>query len=247
MVASDRVSAFDVIMAEPIPDKGRVLTAMTCFWCEEMADVVPGTLLAADPAEIDARARRRGAARPSGPAGPSWCAGPRCSRSSASCAATWPARPARSTSASGTVHGTAMPDRAAAGQQAGRADLHARRPRRPRGTTSTSTSPRRSTWWAPRRPLAAAGICLELYRRAAARGADGRLRPGRHQVRAGLRRRRALPVRRGVHARLVAAVAGRPGGARARRRPPSTSSRCATGWPRSPGTARRPRRRCRPR
>ena len=52
MVASDRVSAFDVIMAEPIPDKGRVLTAMTCFWCEEMADVVPGTLLAVDPAAI---------------------------------------------------------------------------------------------------------------------------------------------------------------------------------------------------
>jgi phosphoribosylaminoimidazole-succinocarboxamide synthase len=54
MVASDRVSAFDVIMAEPIPDKGRVLTAMTCFWCEEMADVAPGTLLAADPAAIEA-------------------------------------------------------------------------------------------------------------------------------------------------------------------------------------------------
>jgi phosphoribosylaminoimidazole-succinocarboxamide synthase len=54
MVASDRVSAFDVIMAEPIPDKGRVLTAMTCFWCDEMADVVPGTLLAVDPVEISA-------------------------------------------------------------------------------------------------------------------------------------------------------------------------------------------------
>jgi len=54
MVASDRVSAFDVIMAEPIADKGRVLTAMTCFWCEEMADVVPGTLLTADPVEIAA-------------------------------------------------------------------------------------------------------------------------------------------------------------------------------------------------
>jgi phosphoribosylaminoimidazole-succinocarboxamide synthase len=53
MVASDRVSAFDVIMAEAIPDKGRVLTAMTCFWCEEMADVVPGSLLAADPAQIE--------------------------------------------------------------------------------------------------------------------------------------------------------------------------------------------------
>ena len=54
MVASDRVSAFDVIMAEPIPQKGRVLTAMTCFWFDELADVVPGTLLAADPAAMEA-------------------------------------------------------------------------------------------------------------------------------------------------------------------------------------------------
>jgi len=53
MVASDRVSAFDVIMAEPIPNKGRVLTAMTVFWCREMSDVVPGTLLADDPREIE--------------------------------------------------------------------------------------------------------------------------------------------------------------------------------------------------
>jgi phosphoribosylaminoimidazole-succinocarboxamide synthase len=54
MVASDRVSAFDVIMGEPIADKGRVLTAMTCFWCDRMADVVPGTLLAVDPADMAA-------------------------------------------------------------------------------------------------------------------------------------------------------------------------------------------------
>jgi phosphoribosylaminoimidazole-succinocarboxamide synthase len=54
MVASDRVSAFDVIMGEPIPQKGRVLTAMTVFWCDEMSDVVPGSLLAADPAQIAA-------------------------------------------------------------------------------------------------------------------------------------------------------------------------------------------------
>src|ERR1700688_3279862 len=54
MVASDRVSAFDVIMAEPIPHKGRVLTAMTVFWCDEMSDVVPVTLLAADPRAIEA-------------------------------------------------------------------------------------------------------------------------------------------------------------------------------------------------
>jgi phosphoribosylaminoimidazole-succinocarboxamide synthase len=54
MVASDRVSAFDVIMAEPITDKGRVLTAMTSYWCEQMADLAPGTQLEVDPIRIEA-------------------------------------------------------------------------------------------------------------------------------------------------------------------------------------------------
>jgi phosphoribosylaminoimidazole-succinocarboxamide synthase len=54
LVASDRLSAFDVVMAEPIPDKGRVLTAMTAFWCEALAGVADMALLTCDPAEIDA-------------------------------------------------------------------------------------------------------------------------------------------------------------------------------------------------
>ena len=45
MVASDRISAFDVVMDEPIPDKGRVLTAMTAFWFERFTDVVAGHLV----------------------------------------------------------------------------------------------------------------------------------------------------------------------------------------------------------
>ena len=53
MVASDRISAFDVVMAEPIPDKGRVLTAMTAFWCAELGDAARGSLLSCDPAVID--------------------------------------------------------------------------------------------------------------------------------------------------------------------------------------------------
>ena len=48
MVASDRISAFDVIMAEPIPDKGRVLTAMTAYWLEALADLAPNHLISAD-------------------------------------------------------------------------------------------------------------------------------------------------------------------------------------------------------
>ena len=43
MVASDRISAFDVIMAEPIPDKGRVLTAMTVSWLDELWPTWPRT------------------------------------------------------------------------------------------------------------------------------------------------------------------------------------------------------------
>ena len=52
MVASDRMSAFDVIMDEPIPDKGRVLTAMTAYWLEELADLAPNHLISADVADF---------------------------------------------------------------------------------------------------------------------------------------------------------------------------------------------------
>jgi phosphoribosylaminoimidazole-succinocarboxamide synthase len=41
MVASDRLSAFDVILAEPIPDKGKILTAISNFWFAKLADLVP--------------------------------------------------------------------------------------------------------------------------------------------------------------------------------------------------------------
>jgi phosphoribosylaminoimidazole-succinocarboxamide synthase len=47
-VTSDRMSAFDVVMAEPIPDKGRVLTAMTAFWVEQLAEVAPSHLVGLD-------------------------------------------------------------------------------------------------------------------------------------------------------------------------------------------------------
>ncbi len=48
-VTSDRISAFDVVMAEPIPDKGRVLTAITAFWLERLAGVAPSHLVSLDP------------------------------------------------------------------------------------------------------------------------------------------------------------------------------------------------------
>ena len=57
LVASDRISAFDVIMDEPIPDKGRVLTAMSDFWFELFADLVPGHLISTDLADFPAGAQ----------------------------------------------------------------------------------------------------------------------------------------------------------------------------------------------
>ena len=47
-VASDRMSAYDWVLPTTIPDKGRILTAMTLWWFEQLADVVPNHLLSLD-------------------------------------------------------------------------------------------------------------------------------------------------------------------------------------------------------
>ena len=52
LVASDRISAFDVIMPNPIPEKGRVLTGMTLFWLERTRGIVPNHLRGAWPGEL---------------------------------------------------------------------------------------------------------------------------------------------------------------------------------------------------
>ncbi len=52
MVASDRISAFDVVMAETIPDKGRVLTAMSDFWFQKLDGIVESHLITCDPDEM---------------------------------------------------------------------------------------------------------------------------------------------------------------------------------------------------
>ncbi len=52
MVASDRISAFDVVLPEPIPEKGRVLTALSVHWLADLADLAPSHLISADPREF---------------------------------------------------------------------------------------------------------------------------------------------------------------------------------------------------
>lgn len=48
MVATDRISAFDVVMPNPIPGKGRILTRMSIFWFRMMEDIIPNHLIAGD-------------------------------------------------------------------------------------------------------------------------------------------------------------------------------------------------------
>ena len=58
MVATDRLSAFDVVMAESVPDKGRVLTAMSVFWFGELSGVIGNHLLSASLDSLPPQARR---------------------------------------------------------------------------------------------------------------------------------------------------------------------------------------------
>ena len=55
IVASDRMSAFDVVMDDPIPDKGRILTAISIFWFERLSHVVDNHIISTDPDEYPER------------------------------------------------------------------------------------------------------------------------------------------------------------------------------------------------
>src|SRR5687767_778588 len=52
IVASDRLSAFDVVLPDPIPDKGRVLNEMANFWFERLGHVIPNQLTGIDPESV---------------------------------------------------------------------------------------------------------------------------------------------------------------------------------------------------
>ena len=58
MIASDRISAFDVIMGEPIPGKGALLTQMALFWFDKLGDIVPNHLTGEDPLSVVSEAEK---------------------------------------------------------------------------------------------------------------------------------------------------------------------------------------------
>lgn len=68
IVATDRISAFDVIMANGIPDKGRILTQLSAFWFEMLSDVIPNHVISMDLAhefsDLQGRAMRARKAKP---------------------------------------------------------------------------------------------------------------------------------------------------------------------------------------
>ena len=55
LVATDRISAFDIVLSQGIPDKGRVLTQLSVFWFARTGHIIPNHLITADDAEIAAR------------------------------------------------------------------------------------------------------------------------------------------------------------------------------------------------
>lgn len=54
MIASDRISAFDVVMSEPIPEKGALLTQIAAYWFEQLAHIVPNHVISMDVDTLDA-------------------------------------------------------------------------------------------------------------------------------------------------------------------------------------------------
>ena len=170
MVASDRVSAFDVIMAEPIADKGRVLTAMTVFWCDELADVAPGSVLATAPDEIQA-------ALPGQSLPPEWAGRALLVRRAEMLSIECIVRGYLAGQAhaeyerSGTVHGTVMPTGLKMADRLAE-PIFTPSTKAAEGHDINISLAEAENLVGTEAARAARDICLELYARAAARAAD---------------------------------------------------------------------------
>lgn len=60
IVASDRMSAFDVVMDDPIPDKGKILTAISLFWFDKLGGIVENHIVSTDPDDYPEKLRKYG-------------------------------------------------------------------------------------------------------------------------------------------------------------------------------------------
>ena len=243
MVASDRISAFDVVLPTPIPGKGQVLTGSRCTGSRPTKDLVPNHLITRRPVEVPAphsarpgRAGRPGDAGAAGGGRARRVRGPRLPHRG---------RAGRTTGGPAGVCGIQLP--------AGLVESE----RLPEPiftpTTKAATGHDVPLTFEEMAELVGEGLAdrlkeltLALYAFARRTRSAAGHHPRRHQVRVRLRRRRADPDRRGPDAGLVAVLAGGHGTTRAGGSRRSTSSTCGTGWTRAAGTTSRPRPSCPP-
>ena len=240
MVTSDRISAFDVVMDQTVPDKGRVLTAMSAFWFEQFADARPRS-----PAQH--RSRRPAGRRPAagvGRAGHGVRPGRDAPRRVHRPGLPHRARPGRSTSGTGPC--TASRCRAGL--------LESAKLPEPVFTPSTKAAVGdhdENISFAAAADLVGAGAGRATARRqpgalpAGRRlGRDPGHRDRRHQVRDGARRRRVGALRRGADARLVTLLVGRRVAAGINAAVVRQAAGARLPRRRSTGTRHRRRRRC---
>ena len=206
MVASDRISAFDVVLPTPIPDKGRVLTGMSLFWFDRFKGIVPNHLISAERKDFPIQAQddpdlagrsmlvRRLTMMPIECVVRGYLVG-----------SGW-----KDYQATGSVCGHALPAGLRAGPEAAGAALHPGDEGHRRATTSTSTARPGRSWSARSASTSSSGSRSSCTRRRPSTR-DARDHHRRHQVRVRHRRphQRAGARRRGAHARLVAILAGR--------------------------------------
>ena len=207
IVTTDRLSAFDVILPDPIADKGRVLTAVSNFWFKRLAHIVPNHMVDIDPETVVAG--RRGTQPSTRPR----------HRGQAAQAAAHRGGGARLSERFGLERLPAQrrgmrhqaEARSAAGKPAAATHFHpghqgrGRRARREHRLRPNGAPDRRAAGGAGARS------CAASLRRGGGLRTQPRHHHRRHQVRVRPgRRRRALSDRRGAHARLLPLLARRP-------------------------------------
>ena len=241
LVATDRISAFDWVLPNGIPDKGRVLTQLVAVLVRPVACAASPALHATSPISRRPFAARRRSSR----AAACSAARPRSCRSSASCAATWPARGWKEYQRTGTVCGIALPAGLTRARPPARADLHPRhqgrdRSRREHPVRDDGDASSARSW-----PRTCSDRTLDVYQRARPRTPRGAASssPTRNSSSATPDGELLLidevltpdssPLLAGRRLRSPAAASRR-----------STSSSCAIGWKASAATNAPRRRRC---
>ena len=239
MVASDRISTYDVVHPTPIPDKGSVLTGLSTFWFELTGAIVPNHCCrSTDGVPAEARGRAMRAQAPE-------MLPVECVVRGYLSGSGW-----KDYQATGAVCGIALPDGPARVRPAARADLHADAPRPTSATTRRSTSTARSALVGDR-ALAERlrDVSIAVYTRAAEHARERGIILADTKFEFGLDADGDADARRRGAARPTPRASGRPTSYEPGRAQPSFDKQfvrdwaSGTGWDRTAAGAGDPRRR----